>query len=206
MTATRLPTTEPDFYDLAMTGDDEPAMLPLETSPWLELYRQASWLIPASHPVYDLGCGTGRFAEQLRRRGHGEYHGVDFSPLAVEECHKYVPLIDADTAWDASFEVADLREWQPSDYVAGNAIFTCLETLEHLEDDIGLIQRVPPGHEFIFSVPNYGGAAHLRKFVRVSEAFDRYADLLTFSAWIRIGEGPRHFIHLYRSVRRGDSW
>ncbi len=59
-------TTEPSFYDSAMTDPDEPAMLELEDSPWLELYRQASWWIPNGHHVLDLGCGTGRFAEQLK--------------------------------------------------------------------------------------------------------------------------------------------
>jgi len=201
---TALVTTEPAFYDWAMTGDGEPAMLPLDQSPWLELYRQVSWMIPRSHPVVDLGCGTGRFAEQLRRREHCRYHGIDFSPAAVEEARSYVPQSDGD--WEPSFEVADLREWQPDPDAATTTVFVCLETLEHLEDDTDLVRRIPVGHDFIFSVPNYGGEAHLRVFQNVSDAWERYGHLLEFRAWLRIGEGPRNFIHLYRTVRRGDSW
>lgn len=199
-------TTEPAFYDRAMTDADEPAMLPLEESPWRPVYQQASWWIPASHPVVDLGCGTGRFAEQLRRRGHIGYVGVDFSPAAIEECRRYVPFSDSDTGWDATFLVQDLRDWRPDDLRAGNATYVCLETLEHLEDDVELVRRVPVGHEFIFSVPNFGGEAHLRCFQNVSDAWERYGHLLDFRAWAMIGEGPRFFIHLYRAVRRGAAW
>lgn len=199
-------TTEPAFYDAAMTDAHEPAMLPLEESPWLELYRQASWMISASRPVVDLGCGTGRFAEQLRRRGHGPYTGLDFSPAAIAECAAYVPLTDADTAWDASFRIADLRTWQPDDLCSSATVFVCLETLEHLEDDVDLVRRIPVGHDLIFSVPNYGGEAHLRVFQDVSEGWQRYGHLLDFRSWMLIGGGPQNFIHLYRAVRRAAAW
>lgn len=199
-----LATTEPAFYDVAMTGSDEPAMLPLDESPWLELYRQASWMIPRSHPVVDLGCGTGRFAEQLRRREHCRYHGVDFSSATIDVARGYVPAIEGD--WEASFEVCDLREWAPDPNRASTTVYVCLETLEHLDDDVSVIRRIPVGHELIFSVPNYGGAAHLRCFQNASDAWERYGHLLTFRSWQLIGSGPQNFIHLYRSIRRGDAW
>jgi 2-polyprenyl-3-methyl-5-hydroxy-6-metoxy-1,4-benzoquinol methylase len=184
-------TTEPEFYDRAMTDAHEPAMLPLDESPWLEVYRLASWWIPTSSSVLDLGCGTGRFAEQLRRRGHRDYLGLDFSPAAIREARSYVPYF--------SFIVTDLRNPQPvaQTYDA----FTCLETLEHLEDDVGLVERIPEGRMFIFSVPNFGGEAHLRQFDDVMSACDRYGHLLNFTAWTRIG-GDRFHIHLYRSTRK----
>lgn len=199
-------TTEPEFYDVAMTAEGEPAMLPLELSPWRELYEAAVAMISPLDPVVDLACGTGRFAEQLRRRGHGRFTGLDFSPKAISECRAYVPLIDVDTAWDADFHVADLREWQPDPARAANTVYTCLETLEHLVDDVDLISRIPVGHEMIFSVPNYGGEAHLRTFETAGAAWRRYGHLLAFRAWTLIGTGPRYHIHLYRTIRRGDSW
>jgi trans-aconitate methyltransferase len=199
-------TTEPQFYDGAMTDAHEPAMLPLEASPWRELYMAAAGWIAASHPVVDLACGTGRFAEQLRRLGHGRYTGLDFSTAALDEALAYVPLMDADTDWEARFGHADLRAWQPDPERAGATVYVCLETLEHLEDDVDLIRRIPVGHELIFSVPNYGGEAHLRVFQDAGEAWRRYGHLLAFRAWMLIGAGPRYHIHLYRATRRGDSW
>lgn len=199
-------TTEPAFYDVAMTAEGEPAMLPLEVSPWRELYEHAAaWTVP-THPVVDLGCGTGRFAELLRRRGHGVYTGVDFSEATLEQARAYVPLFDLDTDWQARFECDDLRTWEPDPERAGATVYICLETLEHLEDDVELIRRIPVGHELIFSVPNYGGEAHLRVFQDAGEAWRRYGHLLAFRAWALIGAGPRYHIHLYRATRRGDSW
>lgn len=194
-------TTEPAFYDAAMTDAHEPAMLPLEESPWLNLYQRASWLLPSRAPVVDLGCGTGRFAEQIRRHeSASSFTGLDFSPKAIEECKRYVP------EFAGCFRVADLREWQPDEGRFSNTVYTCLETLEHLEDDVGLIRRLPVGHELIFSVPNFGGEAHLRTFQNVSDAWERYGHLLSFKAWHLIGDGPLNFVHLYRSVRRADAW
>lgn len=201
-----LVTTEPEFYDLAMTGEGEPAMLPLEESPWRHLYEAAAAWTYVTAPVVDLGCGTGRFAEQLRRRGHGTYTGIDFSPASLQECRAYVPDRDPDTAWSSTWIAQDLRTWEPDEYRAGGTVYTCLETLEHLEDDLDLVRRIPVGHEFIFSVPNYGGAAHLRCFQDVGDAWRRYGHLLEITGWVRIGEGPRYFIHLYRTRRRGDAW
>lgn len=191
-------TTEPEFYDRAMTDAHEPAMLPLEQSPWAHLYEAAADFVGIGRPVCDLGSGTGRFAELLRRRGVTNYLGVDFSPAAVAEAILYVP--------SAEFVVDDLRTWTPDENRGSNTVYVTLEVLEHLEDDIDLIRRIPVGHEVIFSVPNYGGEAHLRTFNDVSDAWTRYGHLVTFKAWQLIGAGPLYFIHLYRAVRRGEAW
>jgi 2-polyprenyl-3-methyl-5-hydroxy-6-metoxy-1,4-benzoquinol methylase len=181
-------------------------MLPLEESPWRELYEVAAAMISSSRPVVDLGAGTGRFAEQLRRRGHGSYTGVDFSPAAIDECRRYVPLFDVDTDWNAEFEVCDLRDWTADADRASGTVFVCLETLEHLADDRDLVRRIPVGHQFVFSVPNHESEAHLRIFKDVGDAWRRYGDLLEFRAWALIGDGATNRIHVYRTVRRLDSW
>lgn len=193
-------TTEAPFYDVAMTAAGEPAMLPLEASPWLGLYQWASWLIPWGCPVVDLGCGTGRFAEQIRRREQTtNFEGIDFSSAAIAECRRYVP------EWSDKFRVEDLRDWQPCPERLSNTVYTCLETLEHLEDDMSLVRRIPVGHQFVFSVPNFGGEAHLRTFQNVSDAWLRYGQLLDVTAWHRIGSGPQNFVHLYMGTRR-NAW
>lgn len=194
-------TTEPGFYDERMVADDAPSMLPLEDSPWRPLYVEAAMWIPKAHPVVDLGCGTGRFLRCLEVEGHeGERAGVDFSAAAVTEALGY---LGADAA---TLELVDLRDWQPDPRRAGHTTYTCLEVLEHLDDDLGLIERIPPGHQVVFSVPNYESEAHLRWFRGPGAAEQRYGMLLSLRRWSLIRLDERKAIHLFDSTRRTGSW
>src|SRR5687767_5497612 len=85
----------PDYYDAKMTRVSEP----LESSPWRSVYEKATELLPAppvlgEQTIADIGCGTGRFAELLRRRGYTRYWGIDFSPARVAEARRYVPQFE----------------------------------------------------------------------------------------------------------------
>lgn len=192
-------TVEPDFYDRAMTDPGAPSMLPLERSPWLPLYEEAASWIKANEPVIDLGCGTGRFAKQISLipGRYGTYTGFDFSAHTITEARRYCPGL---------YDVVDLREWHVDEPIDGATIFTCLEVLEHLADDLDLAKRVPPGHRFIFSVPNYASEAHLRVFPSLGLLWARYGNLVTFNRWTRIELDERKVIHLIDSTRRTDSW
>jgi trans-aconitate methyltransferase len=193
-------TTEADFYDRAMTEEGSPAMLPLEMSPWLPLYEEAcSWISPP-HPVVDLGCGTGRFIECLLNGiNYGPVEGVDFSPSALREAARILPD-------DTQLTNADLRTWEPNPNRLGNTTYVVLEVLEHLEDDLGLVRRIPPGHQLVFSVPSYESESHLRKFRNAGDIWARYANLLEFRRWSLILIDDRKAIHVCDTIRRQDAW
>lgn len=180
-------------------------MLPLRESGWAPLYLEAArWVHPAE-AVEDLGCGTGRFGHALAKEGHyGSYTGVDFSRAALGEAARYLA---ENVEKDVTLRRVDLREWQPDPERPGNTVYVCLETLEHLGDDVDLVRRVPPGHRLILSVPNYDSEAHLRTFRSVGDVWERYDRLLTFSRWslVDLG-GDRHRVHLVNTVRRADAW
>jgi 2-polyprenyl-3-methyl-5-hydroxy-6-metoxy-1,4-benzoquinol methylase len=189
--------TAADWYDVALTEGDAKAMLPLEESPWLKMYQAAASLIPATdQPIIDLGCGTGRFARLLVDEGFLNVSGMDFAAKAIEEAELYVP--------EAVFSVTDLREFTVNDEIEGGTVFTCLEVLEHLEDDLDLISRIPAGLRLIFSVPNYWSESHLRRFITPRDVFDRYGGLLEFDAWQMVPMTTSHAIHVFRSRRRPD--
>lgn len=187
------------WYDTAMTDPEALAMLPLEESPWLSMYEQLAALIAPHEEVVDLGCGTGRFLELLRRREHyARMTGVDWSMAALTEAGQYTSDVP-------EFELADLREWQPDPNRAGNTVYVCSEVLEHLEDDLDLVRRIPPGHRLLLTVPNFHSASHVRVFPNVGDLWDRYAALLAFRSWRLVGT-DRHSIHIAETVRRSDAW
>lgn len=202
----RVKAAPAEFYEQAM-GLGSRAMLPLEQSPWLPMYQEAArWIRPADK-IVDLGCGTGRFAAMLAESGHkGGYTGFDFAAAVVGEAAAYLerehPAYPVD-----ELAVRDLREWQPPDIRPPNTVYTCLEVLEHLDDDLQLVERVPGGHRLIFSVPNYGSQAHLRRFATPAAIWARYGDLVTFARWTLIPTGVAgNAIHVLDANRRIDSW
>lgn len=195
------------WYDQVMTEDGSPAMLPLEDSPWLTTYSEVARLIEPHEQVVDLGCGTGRFIRLLYNRDHyAPVTGVDWSDTALDEAQRYAAAgprhPDApDTQWVS----LDLDQWEPDGDRLGNCVFTCLETLEHLPLDRELVEKIPPGHRFVFTVPNFWSESHVRIFPSPGDAWRRYAQWLLFTRWIFVGS-ERQGIHIYDARRRNDSW
>lgn len=187
------------WYDTVMVEDSSPAMLPLEHSPWLAMYETLAGMIAPHEEVVDLGCGTGRFIELLQRNGHyARITGIDWSATALAEAAQYAGATP-------NFHCADLDEWEPDPDRAGNTVFVCSEVLEHLEDDRDLVRRVPPGHRFLLTVPNFHSESHVRVFTGVGDLWERYAQLLMFQSWRMVG-AERKGIHVLETVRRSEAW
>lgn len=197
---------EPEFYDMAMTGEGEPAMLPWEASPWRETYEEAARWVGMDDHVLDLGCGTGRFLGMLAAKGYrGLLQGMDFSPLAVKEAKRYLGDYFPDSidfAHRVKLDVQDLRGYTPPKADT----YVCLEVLEHLADDLEVVASLPPGSRFIFSVPSYMSASHVRAFPLVSQVFTRFEPLLDIRRWRKHQWSPGMLIHVCDSHRRAGGW
>jgi len=156
-----------EFYDENVDN----FLLPLEKSPWLDLYQVAVTLVPVPHcRVADLGCGTGRFARLLTHHGVTSYWGVDFSPTRIEEARRYVPELE--------FHVGDLRDPHIRARFPEFDTFIVIEVLEHIEDDLGLLAAIPQGALVVYTVPTYDAAAHVRVFESIEAIHHRYGSLL----------------------------
>lgn len=207
----------PEFYDEAYTSPAHPASLAYQDTPMRELYDAVYSKLKRLNPVADLGCGNGLLAQCLKSRGYcGAYLGVDFSEDAVRgatslleatEGYSYQPEEELP---DASYEfrVQDLRGWKelpgPQTHIT---TYVALEVLEHLEDDIDLVARVPARARFVFSVPNFWSDSHVRIYDHVGTAFGRFGSLLDFVSWqLFPTANPRGAIHLYETYRRPDAW
>lgn len=189
------------WYDTAMTEPGAPAMFPLEDSPWLEMYQALAAMIESHEEVVDLGCGTGRFIELLRRNDHhAQVIGVDWSSAALEEAFEYFGGTQP-----PNLRLEDLRSWHADLERAGNTVYVCSEVLEHMQNDIALVREIPPGHRFLFTVPNFDSESHVRTFLHFGDLWKRYAGLLLFRSWRMVGD-ERKGIHVVESVKRSDAW
>lgn len=97
--------------------------------------------------ILDLGCSSGRLAEQLRAAGH-RVVGVDNVELAG-----VVDRVDR-------FVVADLDRGIPPEVGDGYDVVLCADVVEHTRDPRALLadarSRLRPGGVVIGSVPNFG--------------------------------------------------
>lgn len=199
-------TYDATWYDEVMVEDGSPAMLPIEDSPWRTTYEALAGMIDPHEEVVDLGCGTGRFIELLRRNGHyAKITGVDWSQTALDEAARYAG-VHGGTAQPV-FVCQDLSDWASDPERAGNTVYVCSEVLEHLPDDqdLDLVRRLPPGHRFLFTVPNFWSESHVRIFASVGDLWERYSWLLHFRLWRMTGT-ERQGIHICETRRRHDSW
>lgn len=146
------------------------------------------------HSVLDIGCGTGQFAALLRDKGFTRYLGFDFSQeriqVAKSLCSGY------------QFAVANALDTEVYDSFEYEAV-ACLEFLEHIHDDLGVISRIRPGVAFYGSVPDFSSASHVRHFAsqeEVSERYSRFFRDFRVDAF-PVGGGGNTF-YLFEGVRR----
>jgi hypothetical protein len=58
-------------------------------------------------------------------------------------------------------------------------IFVAVELLEHLEDDLALLSKLPKNRHFVGSVPTFKSEAHLRTFDSAQEVIERYGSVIS---------------------------
>lgn len=128
----------------------------------------------APRSVVDLGCGPGDLTAELTHRWPGAaIHGIDNSPAMIEAARTWVRLpgrpgvperSDALSAEPGlSFELADVREWQPAgpvDVIVSNAV------LQWVPGHPGLLPRwvswLSAGGWLAFQIPgNFDQAPHV---------------------------------------------
>ena len=121
--------------------------------------------------VLEIGCGRGQFAQMLLHYGVEKYTGFDFSSSAIA-------LINRSSFKNAEFYVGDAHTDQ--NVLKANSEFDaviCTEVLEHVTEDLNILNRIPEGTRFIGTVPNFPYQNHVRHFKDAESVKSRYSSL-----------------------------
>lgn len=112
--------------------------------------------------IADFGCGVGQFAEMCIDNGIEYSYGVDFSEVAIDLCKR----LKVDFYCRDMYE--DVYDLKPYDTAV------ILETFEHVDGDLEMLEKIPEGKNVIISVPNWDASSHVRHFKTAQEVKDRY--------------------------------
>ncbi len=139
--------------------------------------------------ILEIGCGPGQLANAIRDMSLAEsYLGIDFSQVAIDQARKTNPGL--------AFHCADVFEddaLETQDY----DIVLSTEFLEHVHEDLAVLERVRPKTVILASVPNFPWREHVRHFASAQEVHDRYNHFFEklYVVPIRMQEGgATHFL------------
>ncbi len=156
------------WYDDAYAAVDEYTK-PYSESRYLPVWEAICERIPRGASVLEVGCGPAQFARMIHDRAiSSSYVGFDFSRAAIELARKNLP--------GTRLEVADARTTDLFTSVDYDTV-VCTEVLEHILDDVPIIQRIPKGKQLLATVPNFDYESHVRFFANADEVRARYGSL-----------------------------
>lgn len=92
--------------------------------------------------VLDLGCGTGKMTIELARRGY-DMTGIDYSPEMLDIARAEAENRGHDVLWLCQ----DMREFEL--YGTVDAAVSCLDCINHLEDEEDLIKCFSLMHNYL---------------------------------------------------------
>ncbi|QDT06291.1 hypothetical protein K227x_47000 [Rubripirellula lacrimiformis] len=146
--------------------------------------------------VLEIGCGSGQFAELLYRDLNLGYLGVDISQEGIRQATQKGLA-------NYRFETADAIQ-SPILTDASYDTVVCTEVLEHIEQDLEMIQRIKAGTRCLCTIPNFPYVSHVRHFASCREVTERYGGLFDdFSVWGLAGTHREGVVYyLFDGVRR----
>lgn len=100
------------------------------------------------------------------------YHHSDFADVAVNFARNL--LKDYGNCLVEKIDIDN--EYNEVDWGNYDAFITI--SLEHLDNDLEIINKIPSGRPFFFCVPNFGGKEHVRFFPDENSIIERYSSLL----------------------------
>lgn len=105
------------------------------------------------HSVLDIGCGEGYCARELKRRGAGDYLGVDLSEQMIAAARTQ----EAKDQYGIEYQVGNVVEFEPDrkfDFCVAVFLFNYLRVEEMRRVFSMVYDALLPHGQFVFSVPH----------------------------------------------------
>lgn len=147
--------------------------------------------------ILDLGCGIGQLAKLLIKNGKNYRFGIDFSEEAILQAKKN------NIKNKSAFILADLTQINlDGSKNVYNTVIIC-EVLEHIENDLDILNKIHKDKRIIFSVPNYMSGGHVRCFNNFGDIFKRYSDIIEFDTCKEFFIGNKgNIIYLIEGIKK----
>lgn len=156
-----------DYYNKAYSESEEYAKEP-EDSFYFPMWQKIKNLLSDTERIYEIGCGSGQLAKLIKNKNY--IKGIDYSSVAIDMAKRN----NRDVA--KRFKVKDIYKITVEDFSDIDTVL-CAEVLEHLDDDMFLINIIPSGMRIIFSVPNFMYQTHKRVYPNLDYIKNRYQKL-----------------------------
>ncbi len=175
------PQTSETYNQMFESGGADGAYdLSYRRSPYFPMYKKVYELIRQYKlkDVLEVGCGTGLFARMLHDLDKTiRYRGFDFSSVALDKARKLFNANELFFQGDATDKNAYSERYEA---------IICTEVLEHLEDDLAVIDNWQTGLLCICSVPNYDSVYHTRFFRTEQDVLERYQEKIDIAEIKRV--------------------
>ncbi|MEN6558387.1 MAG: class I SAM-dependent methyltransferase [Thermoguttaceae bacterium] len=138
--------------------------------------------------ILDIGCGSGQFASMLWNAGIPQYVGLDFSETAIFLARNHCPgyRFVCESAFDTNLFLKYNYD-----------LVISMEFLEHVDDDIAILNRIPSGKKFLGTVPSFPYKSHVRFFSGPERVAERYEPLFSqfrVDTILADNRGARYFL------------
>jgi len=160
------------YYDhTCYNGATDEYTVHYSASRYLPVWESICERIPKGARILEVGCGPAQFAQMLLDKEiPDDYVGFDFSVAAIALARKNLP--------GRRVEVGDARTTDLFAAVDYDTV-VCTEVLEHIVEDVPVLERIPRGKQVLATVPDFDYVSHVRFFANAGEVRDRYASLFS---------------------------
>ena len=147
----------------------------------IALYKLVEPMLPGQANVLDIASGCSFNAKQfLADERVKKYTMNDFADIVRDDACTRIK--------DERFSVCERDAEQLGFNFREHNVVICV-SLEHIENDLQLVERCEPGTLMVLGSPNGDARAHVRFFLNISGFIRRYEDLVDIKGSTTSGSG-----------------